>query len=176
MLRPELLKLFEEMFEEEMQIFRDKGEEYTAGKADTEDALFNFKFVGDLVGTTCEDCGHSQSVGPKVVFAVYWLKHVLSIMNFVKAGTTPSGEGIMGRINDVRNYPGFLAALVLEDEQAKSEELAGTAPAPNLVQLVRAANFDELESLAGLVTTELKMRSNENKRVSGNDPDERIGW
>lgn len=105
--RGELAKIVEDLIADEAVIFQQKGEEYTIGKAETEDALFNFRQVAELTGLKMSQ-----------VAAVYWLKHVFSILNFIKQGKVFSDEPIRGRINDARNYLAFIYAI-LEEEQAK---------------------------------------------------------
>lgn len=115
--RKRLREIADQLFAEEMKIFEEKGTEYTMSN---DDALTNFKKVGEMVGVTCPKCEHSFNIGPRAVFAVYWLKHVFSILNYVKRGRVFS-EPIAGRVNDVRNYPIFLLGLD-EDEPGERSE------------------------------------------------------
>lgn len=75
-----------------------KGADYTDGK----DRLFNFKQLAELLG-----------IDPKVVWATYWLKHVLAIANFCSCGKVES-EPIAGRIDDAINYLFLLKGLIEE--------------------------------------------------------------
>jgi len=83
------------------EILLAKGADYTDGG----DRLSNFKLVADLVG-----------VSPKVVWAIYWLKHVVAIANYCGRDHLES-EPIDGRIADGINYLLLLAALVSEEAE-----------------------------------------------------------
>jgi hypothetical protein len=79
-----------------------KGHDYTIASADR---LFNFKFVGDLLG-----------LKPEQVCAVYWLKHVIAILTYLKTGRIESEEPLDGRFLDEANYLLLLKACLNESE------------------------------------------------------------
>jgi len=74
-----------------------KGKEYTVG---SEDRLANFKSLSKSLG-----------LSPLQVWAVYWKKHVDSILNYVREGKTHS-EPIHMRFVDCRNYIDLGLALI----------------------------------------------------------------
>ena len=78
-----------------------KGFDYTQGDSDR---LHNFKFVAEHTGLT-----------PVQVWSVYWLKHVLAILTFVKHGEVRS-ESIEGRFLDEANY-NLLGLAILKEQQ-----------------------------------------------------------
>jgi hypothetical protein len=102
------LKLFNAMLEtarlREDEILKVKGDDYTIDQAD-EDRLFNFKEIAQLVGIT-----------PQQVWAVYFLKHVFSILAFVKG--KKESEPIQGRKDDAVNYLHLFEGLVVEAAEA----------------------------------------------------------
>jgi hypothetical protein len=94
------IRMVEDQLNIENGIMEKKGQDYTIGN---EDRLYNFKLVAELVGIT-----------PKQVLMVYWLKHVLSLLNHARGGK--ESEPIDGRIADVRNYALLYKGLVLEED------------------------------------------------------------
>lgn len=90
-----------------------KGHDYTIASPDR---LFNFKFVGDLLG-----------LRPEQVAAVYWLKHVMAILTHLKTGKLESSEPIEGRFLDEANYALLLQACMKEDKPPST-----TAEIPNI--------------------------------------------
>lgn len=98
-------RLAEEIFEECKDILRKKGKDY----AGNQDSLANFKDGGMELGRTKYE-----------VWAVYFYKHVKSILNSIKANPNnpqTESEPLRGRIHDIINYAVILAALLEEDEQ-----------------------------------------------------------
>lgn len=88
----------------ENDILGTKGNEYVVSN---EDRLKFFKDYGTQLG-----------INPKIVCSIFLMKHINSILNYVKTGYTGI-EGIIGRINDARNYLLFLAALKEEEDIEK---------------------------------------------------------
>jgi hypothetical protein len=86
-------------------ILKSKGDDYTIDQADA-DRLFNFKEIAALVGIT-----------PQQVWAVYFLKHVFSILAYIKG--KKESEPIQGRKDDSVNYLHLFEGLVLEDESGE---------------------------------------------------------
>jgi hypothetical protein len=82
-----------------------KGSDYTTGN----DRLDNFKRVSEVTGVT-----------PLGVWSVYFLKHVLAIMKYVRSHRVES-ESIRGRFVDVRNYIDLGMAII--DEEISSTPL-----------------------------------------------------
>ena len=94
---PTAEKLHTIMHEEEMEIGRTKGVEYTqGGRCD------NFKRLGEELG-----------LPPEVILWVYLKKHMDSILSYIRTGKVYS-ESIDGRITDARNYLFLLRALIEE--------------------------------------------------------------
>lgn len=97
-------KIMERMFEEERQVAKSKGKEYTQG-----DRLDNFKRIAKEMG-----------LDPKVVLYVYMKKHWDSITSFIKNNKTFSTEAIEGRIMDARVYL-FLLRCIIEEQRAEKK-------------------------------------------------------
>jgi len=81
-----------------------KSREYTRGNLD--DRLCNFKRIAGMLDLPTEK-----------VWAVYFLKHVDAIIEWIKTGREGT-EGIEGRIDDGQNYLDLLCGLV-EEKKAK---------------------------------------------------------
>jgi len=92
--------LFENMNKQEKECMLGKGEEYTMS---SDDKLKNFKDVGKML-----------DIEPLKVAGIYWLKHVFSIINYIKTGKTSSVESIESRIMDARNYLALIQGLINE--------------------------------------------------------------
>lgn len=93
-----------ELEEQANDILDVKGAEYTLGKGE-EDRHTNFKEVANLLG-----------LEPKQVWAIYWLKHVFSILSWVK-GSTFGSEPAVNRFSDERNYCYLGYGLYLEEQE-----------------------------------------------------------
>lgn len=92
-----------------------KGMEYSGNQ----DKVSNFKRVAEMVG-----------LSPMQVWAIYFLKHVFSIMNYVSTGKE-SSEGMEGRFDDAANYIDLGWALYKDlKEGANSGE--DTRPGPRI--------------------------------------------
>lgn len=102
MTNKEFYELLTGMTKEEEQTMISKGKEYTMS---SDDKLKNFKLVGDMLG-----------ISPLKVAAIYWLKHIFSIINYIKTGTVSSSEPIEGRIMDARNYLALIRGIIEEKE------------------------------------------------------------
>jgi hypothetical protein len=86
------------------------GSEYTADEADV---LANFKKVGERLG-----------LDPLTVAGVYMTKHYDSIATWIreaegktleeKYASVESGEGVISRLDDLRNYADLLECLITE--------------------------------------------------------------
>ncbi len=86
----EFKKFFDESVAREEVLLLTKGKEYRCGD---DDVLANFKRLAQRLEIPIEK-----------VWAIYFTKHIDSIINFVKSGKIFSDEGIQGRIDDARNY------------------------------------------------------------------------
>ena len=84
-----------------------KGHDYTIGN---KDRLFNFKFVAELIGIT-----------PAQVAAVYWLKHILAILTYVKFGKVES-EDIDSRFFDESNYNALMRAVFYDQNKTRKNK------------------------------------------------------
>jgi hypothetical protein len=96
--------LLDKIVAEEKKIGESKAKEYTQG-----DRLDNFKRLANELNLT-----------PAQIWAVYFKKHVDSIMSYCRTGNVLS-EDIRGRILDARVYLSLLWGLVEEKEQVKSD-------------------------------------------------------
>ena len=92
------LDLLQESRDRRDGIMLGKGVEYQT----TADFLANFKQVADMVDVT-----------PLLVWAIYFHKHVCSIMKYVQTGKD-SAEGIESRFDDCANYLALGWALIQE--------------------------------------------------------------
>lgn len=97
----------------ESQILGTKGTEYIVSN---DDRLKFFK-----------DYSTSLDISPEVVCSIFLMKHINSILNFVKTGKQGE-EGITGRINDARNYLLFLQALVEENNSSNRIMVDASVP------------------------------------------------
>jgi hypothetical protein len=109
--------------DQEIGILETKGREYTAGaeKDNDKDTLVNFKQVGEMVSCKCEKCGHVQPIGAKAAWAVYFLKHVFSVMTHVGDPGREMSEPLIGRLLDIRVYAALLDCLDAEERQQKED-------------------------------------------------------
>jgi hypothetical protein len=110
------VRVFERLRSAEDSIMVGKGAEYTMG---SEDVNANFKLVASLLdGAPLDDL---------TVAAVYMLKHLCSVCDYVvrRPSTPPSGEGIEGRISDLRNYAGIIMSII---EEHQTEADVGLGP------------------------------------------------
>lgn len=92
-----------------------KSVEYTRGNLD--DRLCNFKRIAVMLDLPTEK-----------VWAVYFLKHVDAIVEYVKTGKQGT-EGIAGRIDDAQNYLDLLRGLTEENECLTRDLARATAHA-----------------------------------------------
>ena len=97
----------------ESQILGTKGTEYIVSN---DDRLKFFK-----------DYSTSLGIRPEIVCSIFLMKHINSILNFVKTGKQGE-EGITGRINDARNYLLFLQALVEENNSGDNVMVDDSVP------------------------------------------------
>ena len=111
-------EIMQDFFESEEETLRIKGREYTLGAEldNDKDTLANFKNVGDMVQHTCSNCNHTEAIGPRKAWAVYFLKHVFSLLTHTAQADREISEPIHGRINDIRTYA-TLYACIDEDER-----------------------------------------------------------
>lgn len=105
----ELKKLKSQLEKEEGHILFSKGTEYVVSN---DDRLNFFREYADKLGAD-----------PKMVCSIFLMKHINSILNYVKTGKE-SVEGIRGRIMDARNYLLFMEALI--EETKDMEKVGGT--------------------------------------------------
>ncbi len=110
-------RIAEEFFDLEREIARGKGAEY----ASEEDTLQNFKIIADILNITmplerkCR-CGETVSftIDPLMVLAVYLLKHILAMLDYMGRKKSLSAESIKDRVLDTRVYS-FLAYCLTKD-------------------------------------------------------------
>lgn len=82
-------------------VLKVKGNDYSDAEVDR---LSNFKLVGSILG-----------VDPKIIWAVYAMKHVVAIMKGMTTGKLES-EPLEGRFTDLHNY--LFLGKALNDEAA----------------------------------------------------------
>lgn len=97
------------------EIMEAKGAEY----ANDDDRCENFKIAAELLG-----------VDPLTVWAVYFFKHISSIMTFVKVGgdETKLSEPIEGRFQDAINYLVLGSALICDRRREPQPSAKYTCP------------------------------------------------
>lgn len=98
----QFLELLENMEKEEKEILLCKGKEYARDDY-KDDVLSNFKRIAKVL-----------EVDPIKVWAIYFMKHIDAILNFVNTGEIISEESIKGRVADARNYLALGFALLYE--------------------------------------------------------------
>lgn len=102
MTRDEFLVLVSQAHERQLEIMRVKGAAYSG----TDDVFANFKRNGERLGLTKYQ-----------IWLVYFMKHVDSIANAVKASPNApvdKSEGLEGRIDDAENYLKLLRGMLNE--------------------------------------------------------------
>ena len=93
--------IIKKAFQRRTQIMRDKGREYSKGIKT--DVNFNFKEIAKRLGLTKEQ-----------VLMVYMGKAMLSIEKWVLDGELSSGETLISRLDDLRNYADILESFLYE--------------------------------------------------------------
>lgn len=102
MTREEFVKFRQDLIDEEDQITKTKGKDYTKS---SEDCLANFK-EGAVFGLT-----------PLQTAGMFSKKHIDSIFNYIKTNGQSESEPIRERIKDARNYLLFILAII-EDQKS----------------------------------------------------------
>jgi hypothetical protein len=103
MTRPEFQSLIASIRADQDKLLAEKGADYTQQSPDVH---HNFKVVAEWTGLT-----------PLQVWSVYFAKHILAIMSYVKNGDVKS-ESIEGRFRDAGNYL-LLGEGILPEENMK---------------------------------------------------------
>lgn len=110
-----------------------KGREYTLGatRENDLDTLGNFKNVGEMVKTTCPNCQHTYPIGPRVTWAVYFLKHVFSVLTHMgnPAKAKDMAEGLFGRFLDIRVYSTLGFCIDVDESRTAMEQVMAAAEA-----------------------------------------------
>lgn len=127
----QFLELLENMEKEEREILMCKGKEYARDDYE-DDVLSNFKRIAKVLG-----------VPPIKVWAIFFMKHVDAILNFVNTGEVLSQESIKGRIADARNYLALGFGLMYE-QTMESYFSAASKPNPTLHGCEGKANIDNV--------------------------------
>lgn len=104
-------KIIEEATQRRFKLLFNKGKEYSVGN---EDINFNFKEIAKRLGTRLAGT-------PEYVCLVYLCKHLLSLEKWAKDGELSSGETIISRLDDIRNYLDILESLIREKEVMENE-------------------------------------------------------
>jgi len=102
-------KIIEAANKRRQALMLNKGSEYSKGE---EDINFNFKefakrYGTRLAGTPEYSCLHLM------------FKHQLSIETWAKTGILSSGETIISRLDDIRNYMDILESIIREKQHLK---------------------------------------------------------
>lgn len=85
--------------DEEMKVWRGKNADY-ASRGDEGNPFANFDEVAD-----------DLRMSPEKALWVYLFKHMRAIRSYIMYGTLESGEGLLGRIIDARNFLGILGGM-----------------------------------------------------------------
>lgn len=101
-----LTQLVEKAQQRHKSILTAKGRDY-AGPEGT-DRLANFRRLAQRL-----------DLPMRVVWAVYFMKHIDAIMSWVKTGKVES-EGLQGRFDDAHNYLYLVEAIVQEERDIES--------------------------------------------------------
>ena len=92
--------IIEGAFKRRSELMKNKGKEYSKG---SQDVNFNFKEVAKRLGLTKEQ-----------VLMIYLEKAILSIEKWILDGELSSGETLISRLDDARNYLDILETLTKE--------------------------------------------------------------
>lgn len=110
-----------------------KGREYTLGatRENDLDTLNNFKQVGEMVKTTCPNCQHTYPIGARVTWAVYFLKHVFSVLTHMgnPGKAKDMAETLFGRFLDIRVYSTLGFCIDVDESRTTVESLMVDAEA-----------------------------------------------
>ena len=87
---------------EQMEILQRKGHDYAAGEAEV-NGNENFRIIAELL--------KGAPMDETTVWAVYFLKPVLSVVTFVRTRRVES-EGMEGRMNDIAKYANIFRTLL----------------------------------------------------------------
>ena len=93
--------IIKKAFKRRTKIMRNKGREYSKGVKT--DVNLNFKEVAKRIGLTKEQ-----------VLIVYMSKAMLSIEKWILDGELSSGETLISRLDDLRNYADILETLLYD--------------------------------------------------------------
>ena len=97
-------KIIEQANKRRQSLMINKGKEYSGGD---EDINYNFKETSKRLGTRL--AGTSE-----FVCLTFLLKHIQSIEQWARNGKLSSGETIISRLDDARNYMDILESLLKE--------------------------------------------------------------
>jgi len=92
-------KMLHELQEKEYRVWLGKNSDYASRGAE-ENPFSNFDYISEKLLLT-----------PEQVVQVYLEKHLCAIEMYIKHGTLESGEGLLERIIDARNYLAILAGM-----------------------------------------------------------------
>jgi hypothetical protein len=104
-------KIIEQANKRRQSLMINKGKEYSGGD---EDINYNFKETAKRLGTRL--AGTSE-----FVCLTFLLKHIQSIEQWARNGKLSSGETIISRLDDARNYMDILESLIYENENWREE-------------------------------------------------------
>lgn len=102
-------QLIQQFRRDQDKLIKFKGHDYTIGG--NQDRLFNFKWVAKVLG-----------ISPLQVLSVYWLKHVLAILTYIKTRGVKS-ESVLSRFLDENNYNLLGYALIRDILKLKGSQL-----------------------------------------------------
>lgn len=126
-----------------------KGAEYAP---DHDDVLSNFKVIAGYLPKTVRSID---------VCSVYFMKHILSILDYLHTGNSRSTESIQSRIQDARNYLLLLGALIHEQKIGESgaPETSNASEDTGVVDK-KDTRGEVSERLAGFIMPTLYARDN----------------
>lgn len=108
MTNKDFYELMEKTFSDATIIAKSKGFDYTKG---SEDALANFKEGGQALG-----------IDSKIVCWVFMNKHYQAITNYIRTRGKSESEPIEERVKDMINYLVLMLALIVEENEVRSDD------------------------------------------------------
>ena len=103
--REDFMRILTELEDQEHNLLKGKGEEYTKDK---DDRLSFFREAALECGTSMEN-----------ICFILMFKHWRAISQRIKTGNIRSDESLRSRVSDLRNYSAFLVAIVEEKDESQ---------------------------------------------------------
>ena len=102
-------KIINKAYERRARLLENKGKEYSQGNNDIN---YNFREVVRRLGT-------AKAGTPFYSCGVYMEKAILSMEAWFQGKELSSGESLISRLDDIRNYIDILESLFYEEEKEK---------------------------------------------------------